>query len=124
MTSKPIAKPLDYSSIKLKELEELPNDEYVLSLVAQLEKQCQKHRVDPFYSCYVMAHLKYLTKEKAELLLLREIDTVSRAKSVYHKITELVVNRERFLSMLRQQVEDYANESVRDHVKRLAGEST
>ncbi len=70
----------------------------------QFEKQCSKYRVDSFYSYYLMNHLKYLAKEKGELLLMREIDLVTRGKSDYHRILELVNSRERFLGILRQQI--------------------
>ena len=90
----------------------------------QFEKQCAKYRVDSFYSYYLMSHLKYLTKEKGELLLMREIDLVSRGKSIFHRVQELVNSRERFLGILRQQIESYADDSVFEHVQQLAGETT
>lgn len=71
----------------------------------------------------VLSHLKYLQKEKGELMLLREIDLVSRGKSTFNRVTEMVTSRERFVSMMRVKVEELADEGVRERVRRLAGEA-
>lgn len=57
-------------------------------------------------------------------MLMREIDLVSRGKSYYHRIMELISGRERFLGILRQQIESHADDSVFEHVQSLAGETT
>jgi hypothetical protein len=71
----------------------------------------------------VLSHLKYLQKEKGELMLLREIDLVSRGKSTFNRVTEMVTSRERFVGMMRVKVEELADEGVRERVRRLAGEA-
>jgi hypothetical protein len=70
-----------------------------------------------------MNHLKYLTKEKSELILMREIDMISRGKSYFHRINDMINNRDRFLSILKQQIESYADDNVFEHVQQLAGEA-